>query len=190
MKPKSQTETTGSAVEALLPTADMLASLAAQPRFEKLAGKQAALAALELWRESQAALARAQRQADLCGQHYAPLAHLRQPKTWPASFADFLKYVVQGKDTGEQLARFREFLRMKISASPQFFGVKGDVTEAVLLDALPKVLASFQGSYSQAAWQTLVLEFKRFWKRHKAEGKSRAGKKGAAVKLAKRALEK
>jgi hypothetical protein len=186
MKPKIKTAHTGNEVEtaAQQPSTNILASLAAQPRFEKLPGAQAAQAALELWHQSQAVTVREQKQVDLCRKHYvAPLEHLRPPKTRPASFEDFLKCVVQGKDEGEQLHRFREFLRWKIQRTPALYGIKGAVTETMLLNAEQKLLADFQAAeYSPAKWQTLALEFRRYWAQHTAEVRSRAGKKGAAVK--------
>ncbi len=175
------------------PTADVLAGLAAQARFAMLDSMAAAQAALALWRDAATTLAGAQRQADLCHATYVtPLAGLRQPEKWPATFDEFLKFVVRGKDAGEQLARFRQFLRMKVTADPGSYGLmKGKLTEAKVLDATQKLLADFQaGRYSREAWQSLALEFHRFWKRYKAELKSQAGKQGVAARAAKRVAEK
>jgi hypothetical protein len=169
MKPKTKT---GSAVEAVaqLPTADTLASLAAQSRFAKLPGARAAQAALELWRESQAAIAREQRQLDFCREH------LRQPKAWPASFTEFLRCIVPGKDSGEREQHFAEFIGEKVRRSPWLHGTDS-------LDAKGKLTKEFKATaFNRESWQVTALEFRRYWEDRKSKAKSRAGKQGAAAK--------
>jgi hypothetical protein len=200
-----------------LPAALALASLAAQSRFAGLPEKHAVSAALALYREAQRRVEDERELADLCVAYYvAPLAKLRMPKVWPASFNDFLKRAVQGKDRGERLHRFRDFLCWQVQQSPGAFGIKPVeteakaaekypyrnyaeakaaverekkkyvVTEATLLEIVPKLLAEYESkTYSEAEFRHRAIEFRHYWKAHTKEKKSQAGTRGAAVKAGK-----
>ena len=171
------------AIEPLVqqPTADTLAGLAAQARFDRLPSLAAAQAALALWRDCQAALAGAQR----CRAHYdEPLKNLRQAKEWPAPFTEFLHNVVPGKDAGEREMRFLDYLEDKARRSPRLHGTDPKAAKRELLGEFKAT------SFSREGWRSTAIEFIAFWKRYKAELKSQAGKQGAAAKAAKRVAEK
>lgn len=94
-----------------LPTVETLAHLAAQARFkDEMMPGNAALAALNLWREckrtldGQRTLAKADKERNA---HKVP----PYPKTQPVTLDDFYRHVVKAKDKTENQPRFKRFLR-------------------------------------------------------------------------------
>ena len=170
----------GVKTEQPLPDIQTLAALAAQPRFTRLANADAVRAALDLWQETQMLLDWKTNCADSSYRHYlAPLEKSKSPKVWPASFDDFLRCVVQGNDQGEQLNRFRRYLRRGIQTRSGLQTTKEDEI---------KLLADYQNrKYDRAIWDILAADFLRFWALEKSRGKKRAGSAGGTKTVANRA---
>lgn len=94
-----------------LPATETLALLAAQARFQMLPPKDAVEGGLELWQAAQQAISRHKGLAEAFQAHYCePVANTDCPPSYPASFKDFLRLIVGGKDEAEQLRRFRRYL--------------------------------------------------------------------------------
>jgi hypothetical protein len=80
---------------------------------------QAATAALELLKQSQAVIAadvaNHRRNEDAIKRYFG----IPRPKQWPATLADFYRLVVRGKDETQNQARFKRFLRYQVDEEQQ-----------------------------------------------------------------------
>ena len=88
-----------------------IATAAAQVRFGLLSEKKAVCVALQLYADARAVIEAEHKLADLyCEQVLKPMEKAEQPQAWPASFDDFLRLAIRGKDNSERLSRFKRFL--------------------------------------------------------------------------------
>lgn len=171
-----------------LPDANALALLAAQARFQGKEDKSAVSAALALWGEAKWRIDHERKLAELTYQEYAPLKNIKQPKQWPATFQDFLRLVVKGKDEGEQLHRFRRYKLFQIRVANMMRSGRnrneeipvGNASEEELRE-IENIIASCRSdTYSKNAWNSNVLFYLKWWASEKKDVKRRAGKARAA----------
>jgi hypothetical protein len=119
--PPASLESVSKIPDVPLPDANTLSILAAQVRFNSTHQFEAVRNALALWREAQSLIESQREFVALRYEGYiAPLLKIRRPRKWPASFAEFLRLVVQGKDEGEQLNRFRRYWLSNIRSQKAF----------------------------------------------------------------------
>jgi hypothetical protein len=160
-----------------LPSPDTLAMLAAQPRFAGEPDAETAItAALAFWRGVSVRLDYERRLEQSTYEHYEkPLENLKRPKNWPSKFNDFLRIVVQGKDEAEQIHRFRLWVSTWPSDPEDATAQKIDAIERHIKEAR-------QMKFTKGIWEANAVSFRRFWKRHTRDARSRAGKRGAEIK--------
>ncbi len=176
----------GIASASTMPDVNALSLLATQPRFNGHNDKEAVRLALALWREAKSQLDHEREIAVRHYEHYlAPLQRIKLPKSWPASFADFLRLVVGGKDEGEQLNRFRRYLLKNIRFENAFRDgtttePEGPASEAEL-NVIEQQISGFKaGPIPRFVWEGHALYFDRWWAVEKLEAKRRGGKARAA----------
>jgi hypothetical protein len=163
-----------------LPDVNTLSLLATQPRFTSLDSELAVGSALALWRDAQSLIATEREVAALRKEGYhALLNKIKQPQQFPASYSVFLRLVVQGKDEGEQLSRFRRYWISEIRREKAFKTGQtpkdGPSSEAEM-DELEKIIADFKATpISEQGWGNLKFNFIRWWFGEKLEAKRRAG---------------
>jgi hypothetical protein len=162
-----------------LPDINTLSLLATQPRFHPHNDTDAIRAALALWREAKRLLDRERDLIVLRHQNYvAPLQRMKTPKQWPGSFADFLRLVVQGKDEGEQLNRFRRFWLSLMRAEQAMRAQtpnEGPPT-AEEISAIGKVISDHRDApVPRFVWEDWALRFDRWWAVEKVDAKRRGG---------------
>jgi len=165
-----------------LPDINTLSHLATQPRFHPHNDTDALRAALALWREAKRLLDRERNLIVARHQNYfAPLQRIKTPKQWPGSFADFLRLVVQGKDEGEQLNRFRRFWLSLIRAEKAMRAGCQTPNEGPASDEeiseIGKVISDLKDApLPRFVWEDYALRFDRWWAVEKVEAKRRGGK--------------
>jgi hypothetical protein len=108
----------------------------------------------------------------------APLEKLRHLKSWPASFGDFLRSVVPGSSSDQKRKHFCDYLEWKISISPRIMIDDGESPQVALIRWLTDYQ---QAKFSQASYQIIALEFRKYWARRKAKAKRQAGLAGASA---------
>lgn len=164
-----------------LPDIDTLSFLATQPRFHPHNDREALRAALALWHEAKHQLDRERQIIVARHQNYfAPLQRIKTPKQWPGSFADFLRLVVQGKDEGEQLNRFRRFWLSLIRADKAMRAGQQTPNEGAATDeessTIAKIISDLKdGPLPRFVWEDYALRFDRWWPVEKLKAKRRAG---------------
>jgi hypothetical protein len=178
-----------------LPDANVLSMLAAQNRFNAKEDKSAVSAAFALWREAKWRVDHERKLAELSYQEYvAPLKKVKQPKQWPATFTDFLRLVVGGKDEGVQLNRFRrhKLFQLRVANMMQTGRISdgeipdGDASEEELRE-LGNIISSYRtNTYSKNVWDNHARYYLKWWAEEKHDVKRRAGKARAAKAEAKR----
>jgi hypothetical protein len=195
MKSTKQNDLEEKPPEIELPDANVLSMLAAQNRFNGKEDKPAIAAALALWREAKWRVDHERKLAELTYQEYvAPLKQIRQPKRWPATFTDFLRMVLGGKDEGVQLNRFRRYKLFQLRVANMMKSGRtndeeipaGNASEEELHE-LEKIIASCRGDiYSKNVWNNNVRFYLKWWTMEKQDVKRRAGKARATNAEAKK----
>jgi hypothetical protein len=165
-----------------LPDIDTLSFLATQPRFHPHNDREALRAALALWREAKQQLDRERNLADAISRRDALLQRIKPPKNWSsATFKEFLHVVVQGKDEGEQLNRFRRFwlaLSRENKAMRAGCQTPNEGPESKEeLDEIEEVIANLKSApvIPRFVWEDYAVRFNRWWPVEKLEAKRRAG---------------
>ena len=165
-----------------LPDINTLSLLAAQPRFHPHNDTNALRAALALWREAKRLLDRERNLADAISRRDALLQRIKPPKNWSsATFKEFLHVVVQGKDEGEQLNRFRRFwlaLSRENKAMRAGCQTPNEGPESKEeLDEIEEVIANLKSApfMPRFVWEDYAVRFNRWWAVVKVEAKRRAG---------------
>jgi len=171
-----------------LPDANTLALLAAQTRFHGKEDKSAVSSALALWREAKWQIDHERKLAELIYEENAPLKTVRRPKQWPATFQDFLRLVVKGKDEGEQLNRFRRYklFQLRVANMIRSGGNRneeipvGNASEEELREIENIIARCRHDTYSKIIWDNNVRFYLKWWTLEKKDVKRRAGKARAA----------
>jgi hypothetical protein len=172
------------------PDATTLATLASQPRFSKLAQAAAIKSAFLLWREAHWFVGE-QKHRDSCfSRRLAPILE-RQPRSYPATFKDFLRLVVEGKDEAKQLRRWRLF-HLWVMRCGGDFGRRGEridtkkcpATEAELSQIDKYISKDRNTSFTQKVWEENAWAFRRWWEAQTKEARKLAGKARAAKSAA------
>jgi hypothetical protein len=163
--------------------ANTLSMLAAQPRFTGHNESEAIRMALALWREAKRQLDREQRIAAARNRSLSVLQQIKHPKNLPATFKDFLRLIVGGKDEGEQLHRYRRF-RVKSIREDEAFTTgaaerQGQPTEKELTQINNEISAAKDSApcigIPREIWADWAVRFNKWWAQEKVEAKRRAG---------------
>lgn len=154
-----------------LPDINTLSLLAAQPRFFNRGNDTDALrAALAVWREAKRLLDRERKLAEAIFRRDALLQSIKSPKDWStATFAEFLHVVVQGKDKGEQLHRFRRFwLALSRENKAMRAGCQTPnegPTSKDEFDEIEEVIANLESAHfmPRFVWEDYAVRFGKWW---------------------------
>jgi hypothetical protein len=169
-----------------LPDEKTLAWLAAQPRFTKFANAvEAVEAALSLWSMAHHCLDDARERERWYAEQYGPLDGIESPWEFPVSLDEFLRLIVPGKDQGERLGRYRQFVQARLRMN-QAMGdyappdEKPSTEEDVLGMASAKIEKLKKAKLDFKKFHSEMYLFLRWWQQKVKDDKKRGGKARAA----------
>ena len=111
---------------------------------------------------------------EIRGRHASYWASFPQPKTFPATFNDFLRIIVGAPTTADAVKRFRDYLRTKsffeLTDIREAEGDTTKVTEDDLDKCAYQALARYgrEGFARFADWHQVAVEYQHYWQGHKS----------------------
>jgi hypothetical protein len=142
--------------------------------------------ALELWRESIAALSRTWEEVGIYSYDISiakflrdalevPIKNLPKPDRFPATLDDFLRLIVRGKTPADSTKRMRDYLESRIGYKPG--KPTGEFTKGAFTLASIKDADNAGGFFTPDLWRLIGTGYMVWWKRHKSDAARAAARK-------------